>query len=376
MRKLFEKLQYLSNYFHVLRMLNLDRKVVFYIEESGDWSFFRLLYENFRDEFPDEILILTSEKVLRYNLEKNCFKIGTGFIRTLLFLNLKNCVVILTLTDLGNLQLKRSLYDVEYIYIFHSLASTKAVYLEGAFDNYDHIFCSTKIQYSELMERKMLTLNSQMKLYKVGYEKIDRIRASLSNSETSSDLILYAPTWNDKIFDMKLIMTVVKSIESYELIIQFHPMTQRKFRRELNELSNSLMDKHNVKISYDINNLVLISQAMCLITDWSGIAYEFAFGTKRPVISIDIPQKIRNNNIKTDSIETFERASRDLIGKKISVDKIRAIEIEISSLLKNKKIYENKIENLMLDTLHNSNNSPKHTYTIAKNIYLEYKKNL
>ena len=33
-----------------------------------------------------------------------------------------------------------------------------------------------------------------------------------------------------------------------------------------------------------------------LISDWSGSAFEFAFGTLRPVIFLDLPKKINNES--------------------------------------------------------------------------------
>lgn len=365
-------LEYISSYIRVLNALKRSKKVVFYIEESGDWSFLSVLYENFRNEFPEETIVLTSEKVTRYQGQSNYFKIGTGFIRTLLFLNLKNCIVILTLTDLGNLQLKRSLFPVEYIYIFHSLASTKVVYLDGAFDHYDHVFCSTRIQYNELIERKTETNNNRMQLYKVGYEKIFKIEEIARTTNEIKNLILYAPTWNDKKFDLDLIMNLVDNLTNYELILQFHPMTQRIFKKNLNLLEKILADKTNVKISYNINNLVLLTQASCLITDWSGIAFEYAFALKRPVISIDIPQKIRNVKVKQTCLETFERINRDRIGKVIDKNEIDQIEALINSLKQEKQNFEKKIEYLKQETLYNSQDPLWYTFNCAKKIYLEY----
>ena len=31
-----------------------------------------------------------------------------------------------------------------------------------------------------------------------------------------------------------------------------------------------------------------------MISDWSGSAYEFAFGTLKPVIFVDVPKKVNN----------------------------------------------------------------------------------
>ena len=47
------------------------------------------------------------------------------------------------------------------------------------------------------------------------------------------------------------------------------------------------------------------------ITDWSGVAYEYAFGTEKPILFLDVPQKIVNQSYKEIQIE-IDRLSSPL----------------------------------------------------------------
>ena len=47
-------------------------------------------------------------------------------------------------------------------------------------------------------------------------------------------------------------------------------------------------------------------QAIAIITDWSGIAPEYAYGTERPVIYLDIPQKVVNEQFAELELEPNE----------------------------------------------------------------------
>ena len=53
-----------------------------------------------------------------------------------------------------------------------------------------------------------------------------------------------------------------------------------------------------VEVNFDILNLNNLSSSLCLVTDYSGIAFDFAFGLKQPVIFIDSGKKINNLNYK------------------------------------------------------------------------------
>ena len=64
--------------------------------------------------------------------------------------------MIMTLTDLGNYEIKKSNNCKNYLYIFHSLMSVFKGYNKNAFNNFDIIFTNGQYQKEELklMEQK------------------------------------------------------------------------------------------------------------------------------------------------------------------------------------------------------------------------------
>ena len=80
------------------------------------------------------------------------------------------------------------------------------------------------------------------------------------------------------------------------------------------------------------NNLY---EADILITDRSGIAFEYAFGTERPVLFIDTPLKEHNKNWRTLGIEPIELQLRDKIGVSIPLERLLEVPDAIGNLLKN-----------------------------------------
>jgi hypothetical protein len=88
-----------------------------------------------------------------------------------------------------------------------------------------------------------------------------------------------------------------------------------------------------------------------MISDWSGASTEFAFALERPVLFIDTKQKINNINWKEYDLTPMEDSIRDIIGMKISEDKIDYINDYIDKVFNDqaeirKKIIKAKKENI------------------------------
>ena len=62
-----------------------------------------------------------------------------------------------------------------------------------------------------------------------------------------------------------------------------------------------------------------------MISDWSGISFEYAFTFERPVIFIDVPKKILNPNFHDISLEPIEISYRDKIGFVVSPHELKTI---------------------------------------------------
>ena len=70
-----------------------------------------------------------------------------------------------------------------------------------------------------------------------------------------------------------------------------------------------------------------------LITDWSGIASEYIFGTNRKVIFVDTPQKINNNEFQNFKLDSFENIIRYKFGEIITKNNL----LRIVNIIKDKE---------------------------------------
>jgi len=87
-------------------------------------------------------------------------------------------------------------------------------------------------------------------------------------------------------------------------------------------------------------------RADVLISDYSGIALEYAFGTERPVLFLDVPIKIHNQRYRELGIEPLELSLRSEIGVVISLNELESINQVISDLIMNRTAYQKKMVEL------------------------------
>ena len=160
------------------------------------------------------------------------YYIGTVIIRTIFFSTLNVKSIVLTMPYINNFYIKKSKYDVKYIYLHHSLVSTHMIYNEKAFDSFDVVICVGKHHVREIREREK-KFNLQKKLLlEFGYPKLDVILNKENNylMNNNSRTVLIAPTWNNvcltEMYGTKIIQKLIKS--KYKVILRPHPITLQK----------------------------------------------------------------------------------------------------------------------------------------------------
>ena len=102
----------------------------------------------------------------------------------------------------------------------------------------------------------------------------------------------------------------------------------------------------------------------CMISDWSGISLEYAFTFERPVIFIDVPKKVLNQNVNDISLEPIEISIRGKIGHIIKPNNLKDILEKI-----------NDIKQIRFDTVYNIQNSAKIGADTIEEILNELKNN-
>jgi YidC/Oxa1 family membrane protein insertase len=242
------------------------------------------------------------------------------------------------------------------------LNSIHEVYRRGAFDNYDGFFCTGPHHKKELVahfERQHLTSPD---LYEIGYHKLDRIfRAHSSYEKKHKDrqTILLAPSWGKgNILESHGIDIVRRLIPlGRRIVIRPHPCFFLPIYPEGQEiieaLARAFQGEKDVEIEKSIATEDSFHEADVMVSDFSGAAYEYALGTLRPVLFIDVARKTLNPNWQELGLPTFEDKMRFEVGRVLPPEYIPRIDQAMLELLGQNTLYRDRIEKLRQSAVYN-----------------------
>ena len=349
--------------------LDLDeRSIVFYSESSV--ILYPYVEEIIRElqNRDQKVCYLTSSKddpILK-NKNKNIrvFYIGDSEIEKMnFFLRLKAKVLIMTMPDLGSYHIKRSKeFPVHYIYTFHSMNSTHMEFQKDAFDQFDSIFCVGQYQIQELRATEQLYNLKQKNLVECGYgllDKLIKLRSSFSEKKNflknNKKNILIAPSWGKHNLLESMGIELVKILldAGYHVTVRPHPMTIRKWPKKIKAIKNEFDNEPNFEMETDVSSFESIYSAYGLISDWSGIAIEYAFVCEMPVFYIDVSQKINNSSYNKIQCNPLEFSIRNLIGKIISPNDLSSLPKVIESTYEENNNFKTIIQEVRNKTIFN-----------------------
>ena len=333
------------------RTQKAEKGIVFYAEHEGYYPYFEGIIKKLIGEYNRAICYITSDPNDPV-LQRCESRIKTFYLNKLLplFMVLVNCkVFVMTLTDLNQFHIKRSLNAVHYVYVFHSLVSTHMIYRYGAFDHYDSILCCGVHQVEEIRRHEELNKLPPKRLVDAGYYRLEQIyEAYQKYSSDKSPTILIAPSWGAaNILESCGEHLVVLLLEAgYEVIVRPHPETIRHSPDLVALFTGKFSHNPNFNLEMSVVTYDSLLQADVLISDYSGVALEYAFGTERPVLFLDVPIKIQNERFKELGIEPLELSLRPEIGVIVSTKELGTVPQVVSNLILNRAAYGKRIAEL------------------------------
>ena len=338
------------------------KKVVFYSESFQDWHHLKPLLNALLDDDIAVTYVTSDDKdpgLLKLSKKYRSIYIGKGFFRILFFQFLRAKLLILTMMDLNNFELKRSMHSVHYVYIFHSLTSTHMVDTEKSFDHYDTIFCAGPHQKKEIELRERNKDLKAKNLVPYGYPRIEKLIQLSSKPKNEKKVILLAPTWGEQSIINLMGMEICSIIlnQGYSLILRPHHETIKRSPQLIDEIENKYSHLETFRLVREMGDSESLLQSDLLICDWSGTAIEYAFGLEKPVIFIDIPPRVRNPNWREIQSEPLEMSIREKVGRVICPSKLDELPSSISQLLNEDQVSSSLIKSLREEFIYNLSDS-------------------
>ncbi len=312
-----------------------DRSIVFYAENKASMNHFRTLMTELTEVKGLKICYVTSvknDKILSNNNEKILtYFIGDGVARTKFFIELKTKILIMDMPDLNSFHIKRSkVFPVHYIYIFHSMFSIHSYLRKGAIDNYDTVFCVGKHHLDEILEIEKIYDLKPKKLIEYGFGRLDTLlneKEEVFQNNLEGNLIIMTPTYGKDNFLKSCGIEIINILldSNFKVLLRPHFRIFQETPELIDKIKKKFEDYKNFRLEDGVISKEDFHSSKCLISDWSGISMEYAFVFERPVIYIDVPQKIMNEEMEKISLDRLEVSIRKKIGYVINPENLNDI---------------------------------------------------
>ena len=315
-----------------------DRVITFSAEDGGSWPHFAPIVDALVDEFGWSVCYLTSSEhdpiFTAGRPGVRPFFIGEGVKRAFLFQTMEVGVLVATVPQLGISVLPKSRFvatlGTQYVYVFHSMASTHMIYEPDGFDHYDTVLCVGPYMVDEIRAREAHAGLSAKELVEHGYGRLDTILADAQDASRETEAVgskptvLVAPSWGPTCIFETIGVEVVRTLldGGCRVIARPHPMTTKKTPRAIDALSSTFGTHPDFELDQDIAAARSLHESDVMVSDWSGAALEYAFGLERPVVFVDVPRKVNNPDYGELGIEPFEASVRESIGAVIASDRL------------------------------------------------------
>lgn len=342
------------------------RRIVFYSESGQDWHHFSPVIEHLTHDLDRNVSYLTSDPddpgLHRGGDRLRTYLVHPGLVRILLFQFIRADVMVLTMLDLGNFELKRSIHPVHYVYIFHGMGSTHMVDHAESYDHYDSIFCTGPHQVREIRRREEIAGLRARNLFEHGYTRLETLMAGrVARSREANDpaVILIAPTWGEhsllNLCGEELVRILLD--HGYRVIVRPHYHTLNLTPEVVERLDHRFADNPLYTLITRMDESDSLFESDLMICDWSSSAIEYALGLEKPVLYIDVPKRVRNPDFEAYGIDPIEISIRERIGAVLAPGKLDQAPRAIERLLRSPDAFRRSIETLRREIVFNPGRS-------------------
>lgn len=224
----------------------------------------------------------------------HCLFIGDGNVAFSKLNTMKADICLSTTPGLDVYQWKRSKNVKKYVHITHDVCAITAYRMFGV-DFYDSILLPGEMLISELREIEKLRGLQEKEVCVVGSTYMDGLRRQYeqfddtNRSDKSSITVLVAPSWGSSSilnkFGASFLNALVKT--GFDIIVRPHPQSFISDPTLMKQLTEEFPESEHFSWNRDNDNFAVMSRADVLISDFSGIVFDFSFTFERPVIYTD-----------------------------------------------------------------------------------------
>lgn len=288
---------------------NYQHGIVFYSEGKQYWNVFKPLLEECSNR-NIEVTFMTSDKedpALKANIPGiNTFFIGSGREGYFVLNRLKALIVVMTTPGLDVLEIKRSKYVQHYSHITHAPGCV-AGYKSYALDYFDSVLLGGTGDVEVIRYFENLRNLPKKDIEIIGHTYLDEYRKILAEKnykytmfDNKRTTVLVSPTWSNHGLLMKYgekILTKLVESDKYNIIIRPHPQSLLTEKDMISNLMNQFPNGKHLVWDTQVENLKSMAHADIMISDFSGIVFDFFTLFNKPILTMRSQYEKRGRDV-------------------------------------------------------------------------------
>lgn len=270
------------------------KKYVVYNEGVQYWNLFKPILDEF-EKRKIELIYYTSAKndpcfEQNYEFVKPEF-IGNGNTAFVKLNMLSAGIVLMTTPGLQVYQLKRSKNVKHYAHILHA-PSDATMYRLFGIDYFDSVLLSGDYQKKDIQFLEDCRNLPHKELVTVGCPYLDTLKEKIKKlpaQEKHQFTVLVSPSWGSSAilskYGEKLLTPLAET--GFNIIVRPHPQSKKSENEMLEHLQEKYKDCKNLSWDFERDNIISMSKSDIMISDFSGIIYDYAFLFDKSVMYVN-----------------------------------------------------------------------------------------
>ncbi len=239
---------------------------------------------------------------------------------------IKADMVISTTPSLDVFQWKRSKGASYYVHIPH-MPNDITTYKMFGLDFYDAVLVSGKYQEEQIRRLEAIRSIPAKEVVLTGIPYLDTMKERLdalpeADGSKKDKTILLAPSWGNNgiltAYGAPFIESLIKT--SYKIIIRPHPQSFTSEKDLIDKLMAQFPESDKLKWNRDTDNFAVLNEADILISDFSGVIFDFALVFNKPVIYTEPSNDWSQYDCSWDTEELWTYQILPKIGRKLTSD--------------------------------------------------------
>lgn len=282
---------------------NIDKssyRFVIYNEDIRYWNVFKPVLDAFENH-ETEVTYFTSCK------EDPVFKaeykfvfsqyIGEGNTAFAKLNFLSADVVLMTTPGLDVYQLKRSRNVKHYAHLEHSVGDA-TMYRMFGLDYFDSILVTGMYKEKDVRWLEEHRNINRKEIVSVGCTYLDEFKKRIEKIPAEEDhkfTVLLSPSWGPSAILSRYGEKLLDSLQAtgWNIIVRPHPQSRISEKEILDRLTSRYKDMGNIIWDYNSDNIFSLKKADIMISDFSGIIYDYTFLCDKPVMYVNADMDLR-----------------------------------------------------------------------------------